>query len=57
MLLINLSLLVETPSKDLLIAFQPISQGVDGSYNVIWRVIGEFPDPQIQDLHKYVDFY
>lgn len=52
-----LSLLVETPSKDLLIAFQPISQGVDGSYNVIWRVIGEFPDPQIQDLHKYVDFY
>lgn len=52
-----LSLLLETPSKDLLIAFQPISQGSDGSYNVIWRVIGQFPDPQIQDLNKYVEFY
>ncbi len=52
-----LSVLLTTPSSDLLLAFRPVNQRVDGSYTVIWRILGKFPDPQIQDLYKYVKFY
>jgi hypothetical protein len=47
-------LLLETPSSDVLVAFQPVSQRSDGSYTVLWRILKPFPDPQITDLEKYV---
>ncbi|HEY9853138.1 MAG TPA: hypothetical protein V6D28_26945 [Leptolyngbyaceae cyanobacterium] len=50
----NLNLFLETPSIDLLIAFQPVYRRLDGSYIVLWRIIKQFPDPQIKDLEKYV---
>ncbi|HEY9634590.1 MAG TPA: hypothetical protein V6D14_14350 [Coleofasciculaceae cyanobacterium] len=47
--------ILETPSSDVLIAFQPVHQHSDGSYIVIWRLLKQFPDPQITDLEDYVD--
>lgn len=51
----NLNALLQTPSIDLLIAFRPVYRRQDGTYTVLWRVIKQFPDPQIQGLEKYVD--
>lgn len=48
--------LLETQSSDLLIAFQPVDRRLDGSYTVLWRVLEQFPDPQILDLDDYVRF-
>lgn len=50
-----LALLLETPSSDLLLAFRPIARRSDGSYLVLWRVLQEFPDPEILDLFRYVN--
>ena len=50
-----LDILLETPSIDLVIAFRPIYQRLDGSYIVLWRIVKQFPDPKIQDLEKYVN--
>lgn len=47
---------LKTPSSDLLIAFRPVSLNPDGSYTVLWRIIHQFPNPQIQDLPDYVDW-
>ncbi len=52
-----LNLILETPSSDLLIAFRPVRRRDDGSYTVLWRILGEFPAPQIRDLYQYVDLY
>ncbi len=46
--------LLKMPSSDLLFAFRPVSRRSDGSYTVLWRLLRQFPDPQIQDLEKYV---
>lgn len=46
--------LLKMPSSDLLFAFRPVSRRSDGSYTVLWRLLIQFPDPQIQDLEKYV---
>lgn len=51
----NLDQILETPSSDVLIAVQPVSKRVDGSYTVIWRVLKQFPDPKITDLERYLD--
>ncbi|HEY9905639.1 MAG TPA: hypothetical protein V6D43_24940, partial [Candidatus Sericytochromatia bacterium] len=51
-----LNRILETPSSDVLVAFQPISRRDDGSYTVLWRVLNQFPDPKITDLQDYVDF-
>ncbi|MBD2094633.1 hypothetical protein H6F90_05645 [Trichocoleus sp. FACHB-591] len=50
-----LDLLLETPSSDHLLAFRPVIRHSDGTYTVLWRVLQQFPDPQIQDLDKYVN--
>jgi len=47
--------ILETPSSDLLVAFQPVRQHSDGSYTVLWRVLQQFPDPKITNLENYVD--
>jgi hypothetical protein len=46
--------LLSMPSSDLLFAFRPVSRRSDGSYTVLWRVLTKFPDPQVQDLDRYV---
>lgn len=46
--------LLKLRSSDLLFAFRPVSRRSDGSYTVLWRLLRQFPDPQIQDLEKYV---
>ena len=51
----NLALFLETPSSDLLVAFRPVYRRLDGSYTVVWRVLREFSNPQIEDLVNYVD--
>ena len=48
-------LLLEMPSRDLLLAVQPVAQQRDGSYTLRWRVLGQFPDPEVVDLGQYVD--
>ncbi|MBD1906147.1 hypothetical protein NDI37_16125 [Funiculus sociatus GB2-A5] len=47
--------ILETPSSDALVAFRPVNRRPDGSYTVLWRVLNQFPDPQIEDLEKYVN--
>jgi hypothetical protein len=37
------------------VAFRPVNRRPDGSYTVLWRVLNQFPDPQIEDLEKYVN--
>jgi hypothetical protein len=51
----QLNRILETPSSDVLVAFRPVKQGSDGSYTVVWRLLKQFPDPQIIDLHKFLD--
>lgn len=51
-----LPLAMELQSRDLLVAFQPVRQRPDGSYTVLWRILAQFPDPQIEDLEKFVRF-
>lgn len=52
----NLPALLATPSSDVLVAFQPVSRSQDGSYTVLWKVLNQFPNPQIEDLEKYIYF-
>ncbi|MBD2340460.1 hypothetical protein H6G64_26170 [Calothrix sp. FACHB-156] len=40
-------------SSDILLAFRPVRRRSDGSYTVLWRVLNQFPSPQINDLDKY----
>lgn len=51
-----LPLKMDLQSRDLLVAFQPVRQRPDGSYTVLWRVLAQFPDPQINDLDQFVRF-
>ena len=37
------------PSSDMILAFRPVRQRSDGSYTVLWRVLNEFPAPQIKE--------
>jgi len=47
--------ILSTPSSDVIVAFQPVHQRLDGSYTVLWRLLYRFPDPQIENLAEYVD--
>lgn len=46
--------ILELPSSDVLVAFRPVSRRADGSYTVLWQVLTQFPDPQIEDVEKYI---
>lgn len=48
-------LLLEMPSSDLILAVQPIVPHGDGSYTLRWRVLGQFPNPEVLDLGQYVE--
>ncbi|MBD2354061.1 hypothetical protein H6G41_05395 [Tolypothrix sp. FACHB-123] len=42
-----LNQLKKIPSSDILLAFRPVRRRADGSYTVLWRVLHQFPEPQI----------
>lgn len=48
--------IAELKSKDLLVVFRPIERKADGSYSILWRVMGEFAEPQVSDLAQYIQF-
>lgn len=48
--------IAELKSKDLLVVFRPVDRKPDGSYSVLWRVLGEFAEPQVTDLAQYIQF-
>lgn len=47
--------ILKTPSSDVIVAFQPVHRRLDGSYTVLWRLVYQFPNPQIEDLDQYVE--
>ncbi|MEQ9622029.1 hypothetical protein [Coleofasciculus chthonoplastes] len=47
--------ILKTPSSDVIVAFQPVHQRLDGSYTVLWRLLYRFADPKIENLVEYVD--
>ncbi|MDJ0737354.1 MAG: hypothetical protein QNJ47_25370 [Nostocaceae cyanobacterium] len=46
--------LLEMQSSDTILAFRPVRRRDDGTYTVIWRILKQLPNPQIEDLEKYV---
>lgn len=48
-------LLLDMPSRDLILGVQPIAQHGDGSYTLRWRILGQFPHPEVLDLGEYVE--
>ncbi|MEC4818692.1 MAG: hypothetical protein SAK29_36275 [Scytonema sp. PMC 1069.18] len=46
--------LLKTQGSDIILAFRPVRRRSDGSYTVLWRVLTELSEPQIEDLEKYV---
>lgn len=51
----QLDQLLTLQSRDLLVAVRPVSRRSDGSYVMLWKVLQEFPSPQIQDLDQHVN--
>jgi hypothetical protein len=52
----NLDKTLAMPGKDLLVVFQPVAERHNGSYTVLWRVLGEFPVPDMTDAANYATF-
>jgi hypothetical protein len=50
----DLDQLQQLRSSDIILAFRPVRRRADGSYTVLWRVIHQLPNPQIQDLADYL---
>lgn len=48
--------LLQMQSSDVIVAFKPVRRHSDGSYTVIWRVLQQLKDPQIEDLEDYLKF-
>ncbi|HEY9706066.1 MAG TPA: hypothetical protein V6C58_26760 [Allocoleopsis sp.] len=46
--------LLQVKSSDILVAFRPVRKRSNGSYTVLWKVLGKFADPQIEDLENYI---
>ncbi|MEA5596231.1 hypothetical protein [Rivularia sp. UHCC 0363] len=48
--------LLEMQSSDVIVAFRPISRRTDGTYTIVWRVLQQLNDPQIDDLESYLTY-
>jgi hypothetical protein len=46
--------LLKIQSSDIIVAFRPVRRRSDGSYTILWRVVNQLSDPQINDLEEYV---
>ncbi len=44
--------LAQTQSSDVLVAIRPVNLRPDGTYTILWKLMAQFPDPQIRDLNK-----
>lgn len=53
---IRLDQLLELQGSDMIVAFRPVRHRSDGSYTVLWRILKQFDDPQIENLQEYVKF-
>jgi len=42
-------------SSDLLIAVRPIARREDGTYRLVWRILKQYPDPELENLWEYID--
>lgn len=42
-------------SSDLLIAVRPIARRSDGSYRLVWKILREYPNPELENLWEYID--
>jgi hypothetical protein len=42
-------------SSDLLIAVRPIGCRDDGSYRLVWRILKQYPNPELESLWEYID--
>ena len=42
-------------SSDLLIAVRPIGRRDDGSYRLVWRILKQYPNPELESLWEYID--
>ncbi len=51
-----LNQLLQTQSNDTILAFRPVRRHSDGSYTIIWRVLQQLNDPQIEDLADYLKY-
>jgi hypothetical protein len=45
----TLEQLQQMHSSDIIFAFRPVRRRSDGSYTVLWRVLNQFPEPQLSD--------
>ena len=48
--------LLQMQSSDVIVAFKPVRRHSDGSFTIIWRVLQQLKDPQIEDLEDYLQF-
>lgn len=48
--------LLQMQSSDIILAFRPVRRHSDGSYTIIWRVLQQLSDPQIEDLEDYLTY-
>ncbi|MEA5620037.1 hypothetical protein VB711_19620 [Cronbergia sp. UHCC 0137] len=46
--------LAQIPSSDIILAFRPVRRHSNGSYTILWRLIQQFPSPQIEDIENYL---
>jgi hypothetical protein len=44
--------LSQAQSSDILVAIRPVNLRPDGTYTILWKLVKQFPDPQIRDLNK-----
>lgn len=52
----NLDKVLDMPGSDVLVVFRPVAKKADGSYTILWRVLGEFTPPKVTDLAQHVSF-
>jgi hypothetical protein len=48
--------LLKIQSSDSLVAFRAVRQRNDGSYTVLWKILNQMPEPEINDLEQYLKF-
>ncbi len=48
--------LLQMQSSDVIVAFRPVRRHSDGSYTIVWRVLQQLKDPQIEDLEDYLTY-
>jgi hypothetical protein len=53
---LKIDALTKIQSSDVIVAFKPVRKRSDGSYTVVWRILKQMPNPQINDLEAYLRY-